>query len=154
MCVPHTGKPLTREQLIPEIGAFMMAGFDTSSHTIAWCLFTLATHPDAQERVRGELRERGLLVEPGVWLLRACVRVCVCVDGSVWQQCAARSYVERCTKMYKHVEHKHVEHVRLSLFFSSKAHATQHRHVAYDRSTGTNPFTCRDISVSLVRNLA
>jgi hypothetical protein len=32
------GRPLTKEQLLPEIGAFIMAGFDTSSHTIAWCL--------------------------------------------------------------------------------------------------------------------
>jgi cytochrome P450 len=32
------GKPLTKEQLLPEIGAFILAGFDTSSHTIAWCL--------------------------------------------------------------------------------------------------------------------
>jgi cytochrome P450 len=32
------GKPLTKQQLLPEIGAFILAGFDTSSHTIAWCL--------------------------------------------------------------------------------------------------------------------
>ena len=35
---PETGRPLTKEQLLPEIGAFVLAGFDTSSHTIAWCL--------------------------------------------------------------------------------------------------------------------
>lgn len=35
---PATGELLTRDQLVPEIGAFMMAGFDTASHTIAWCL--------------------------------------------------------------------------------------------------------------------
>lgn len=35
---PIAGKPLTKEQLLPEIGAFILAGFDTSSHTIAWCL--------------------------------------------------------------------------------------------------------------------
>jgi cytochrome P450 len=35
---PSTGLPLTKEQLLPEIGAFILAGFDTSSHTIAWCL--------------------------------------------------------------------------------------------------------------------
>jgi cytochrome P450 len=37
MCCP-AGKPLTKQQLLPEIGAFILAGFDTSSHTIAWCL--------------------------------------------------------------------------------------------------------------------
>lgn len=56
-----TGQPLTREQLIPEIGAFMMAGFDTSSHTIAWCLFTIATHLEVQREVCRELKEAGLL---------------------------------------------------------------------------------------------
>jgi hypothetical protein len=25
-----------------------MAGFDTSSHTVVWCLYALATHPEAQ----------------------------------------------------------------------------------------------------------
>jgi cytochrome P450 len=35
---PSQGKPLSKEQLLPEIGAFILAGFDTSSHTIAWCL--------------------------------------------------------------------------------------------------------------------
>lgn len=30
------GQLLSREQLVPEIGALMMAGFDTSSHTVAW----------------------------------------------------------------------------------------------------------------------
>lgn len=35
---PLPGLPLTKEQLLPEIGAFILAGFDTSSHTIAWCL--------------------------------------------------------------------------------------------------------------------
>lgn len=33
-----TGKLFSRNEMIPEIGALMMAGFDTSSHTIAWCL--------------------------------------------------------------------------------------------------------------------
>lgn len=39
--LPHllpAGQPLTKQQLLPEIGAFILAGFDTSSHTIAWCL--------------------------------------------------------------------------------------------------------------------
>jgi cytochrome P450 len=32
------GQPLSREQLIPEVGVLMVAGYDTSSHTIAWTL--------------------------------------------------------------------------------------------------------------------
>lgn len=58
---PKTGKPLTKEQLLPEIGAFTMAGFDTSSHTIAWCLYTISAHPDIQLRLKAELASTGLL---------------------------------------------------------------------------------------------
>eukprot|EP00877_Chromochloris_zofingiensis_P012409 jgi/Chrzof1/7421/Cz02g23030.t1 len=58
---PKTGKPLTKEQLLPEIGAFILAGFDTSSHTIAWCLFAIASHPEVQRRIKSELGSAGLL---------------------------------------------------------------------------------------------
>eukprot|EP00878_Enallax_costatus_P000623 GHUV01000725.1.p1 GENE.GHUV01000725.1~~GHUV01000725.1.p1 ORF type:complete len:552 (+),score=175.13 GHUV01000725.1:213-1868(+) len=58
---PATDKPLTKEQLLPEIGAFILAGFDTSSHTIAWCLFNIAAHPDVQMKIKNELSATGLL---------------------------------------------------------------------------------------------
>lgn len=60
---PATGKPLTKEQLLPEIGAFILAGFDTSSHTIAWCLFNVAAHPDVQLKIKNELSSVGLLFQ-------------------------------------------------------------------------------------------
>mmetsp|Transcript_38956 Transcript_38956/g.86652 ORF Transcript_38956/g.86652 Transcript_38956/m.86652 type:complete len:374 (+) Transcript_38956:2712-3833(+) len=43
----------------------MMAGFDTSSHTIAWCLYALATNPAVQDKVERELQRAGLLGENG-----------------------------------------------------------------------------------------
>jgi cytochrome P450 len=58
---PATGKPLTKQQLLPEIGAFILAGFDTSSHTIAWCLFNVAANPEVQRRIKSELSAVGLL---------------------------------------------------------------------------------------------
>ncbi|GLC33832.1 hypothetical protein PLESTB_000509600 [Pleodorina starrii] len=58
---PSSGSPLSRSQLVPEIGALMMAGFDTSSHSVAWVLFALASWPEVQQRVRGELEARGLV---------------------------------------------------------------------------------------------
>ncbi|GLI68700.1 hypothetical protein VaNZ11_013179 [Volvox africanus] len=58
-----TGAPLGRDALVPEIGALMMAGFDTSSHSVAWVLFALAAHPEVQRRCRRELAARGLLKE-------------------------------------------------------------------------------------------
>ncbi|MEW5304795.1 MAG: hypothetical protein WDW36_007381 [Sanguina aurantia] len=60
-----TGKPYTREQLIPEIGALMMAGFDTSSHSVAWALFTIASLPHVQHQIHQELQEAGLLGKAG-----------------------------------------------------------------------------------------
>ncbi|EFJ44879.1 hypothetical protein VOLCADRAFT_94927 [Volvox carteri f. nagariensis] len=60
---PVTGAPLGRDALVPEIGALMMAGFDTSSHSVAWVLFALAAHPGAQLRCRQELAARGLVAE-------------------------------------------------------------------------------------------
>eukprot|EP00198_Chlamydomonas_reinhardtii_P014061 XP_001703398.1 cytochrome P450 [Chlamydomonas reinhardtii] len=62
---PRTGELLGRQGLVPEIGALMMAGFDTSSHSVAWALFALAANPEAQQRVRQELDGRGLLRRPG-----------------------------------------------------------------------------------------
>jgi cytochrome P450 family 6 len=34
---------------------FFIAGFETSSNTMAFCLYELALHPDIQERVRTEI---------------------------------------------------------------------------------------------------
>ncbi|KAG2497951.1 hypothetical protein HYH03_004213 [Edaphochlamys debaryana] len=62
---PKTGELLTKPKLVPEIGALVMAGFDTSSHSVAWALFCLASHPQAQEEARRELASRGLAKEPG-----------------------------------------------------------------------------------------
>ena len=43
---PATGKPLDDGQLRAEIGTFMAAGFETTSHAITWCLTMLAS-PEA-----------------------------------------------------------------------------------------------------------
>lgn len=41
-CAPHpirlVGKTLTPEGLAPEVGLYVMAGFETTASTIAWCL--------------------------------------------------------------------------------------------------------------------
>jgi cytochrome P450 family 6 len=34
---------------------FFIAGFETSSNTMAFCLYELAMHPDMQERVRADI---------------------------------------------------------------------------------------------------
>jgi cytochrome P450 family 6 len=34
---------------------FFIAGFETSSNTMAFCLYEMALHPDMQERVRADI---------------------------------------------------------------------------------------------------
>jgi len=58
---PEGRRLLPRARFMAETGAMMMAGFDTSSHTAGWVLLALASHPDAQRRVKGELGSAGLL---------------------------------------------------------------------------------------------
>ena len=35
---PATGQPLSDERLLPEIATLLIAGFDTSAHTMSWTL--------------------------------------------------------------------------------------------------------------------
>ncbi|GAB4815789.1 hypothetical protein N2152v2_002835 [Parachlorella kessleri] len=58
---PFTGAPLSNERLLPEIATFFIAGFDTTGHTMAWTLYLLSRHPEAEARVCQELEEHGLL---------------------------------------------------------------------------------------------
>ncbi|KAK7035395.1 hypothetical protein VNI00_011926 [Paramarasmius palmivorus] len=43
------------EDLLNNINTFMFAGSDTSSLTVTWLLYLLATHPEVQSRLRNEL---------------------------------------------------------------------------------------------------
>ncbi|KAL4859962.1 Cytochrome P450 4V2 [Chlorella vulgaris] len=61
---PHTGKPLSDDRILPEIATFFIAGMDTTAHTIAWTLYLLAQHPEAEEQLCRELDELGLLATP------------------------------------------------------------------------------------------
>lgn len=47
---------LTVEEIAAETYVFFMAGFETSSNTLAFCLYELALHPEIQQRGRNEIR--------------------------------------------------------------------------------------------------
>ncbi|KAH9917869.1 cytochrome P450 [Epithele typhae] len=48
---------LTDEELIAQVSTFILAGMDTTSNALSRTLHLLATHPDAQDRLRAEIVE-------------------------------------------------------------------------------------------------
>mmetsp|Transcript_29305 Transcript_29305/g.64847 ORF Transcript_29305/g.64847 Transcript_29305/m.64847 type:complete len:554 (-) Transcript_29305:627-2288(-) len=57
---PATGQLLSESRLLPELGVFMFAGYDTTNSGIGWVVYTLACFPEVQARVYEELVEAGL----------------------------------------------------------------------------------------------
>ena len=50
-----TGEGLTDEQIISESIGFFFAGHETTADTLAWTIYLLSTHPEAQARVQAEV---------------------------------------------------------------------------------------------------
>uniref|UniRef100_A0A1I8PTZ9 Cytochrome P450 n=1 Tax=Stomoxys calcitrans TaxID=35570 RepID=A0A1I8PTZ9_STOCA len=46
---------LTLEQITAQVFSFLIAGFETSSSTMSFCLYELARHPDIQDKLREEI---------------------------------------------------------------------------------------------------
>ncbi|MFC9854416.1 cytochrome P450 [Streptomyces prasinus] len=53
----ETGQPLTSHQISSEILTLAVAGTETTASVLSWALYELARHPDAEDRVLGELDE-------------------------------------------------------------------------------------------------
>jgi cytochrome P450 len=51
---PQTGQRFDTEEMVDQVAIFFLAGHETSASALAWALYLLATHPDAQTRVAEE----------------------------------------------------------------------------------------------------
>lgn len=53
---PLTGDRFATAEMVDQVAIFFLAGHETSASALAWALYLLATHPEAQDRVVEEAR--------------------------------------------------------------------------------------------------
>ncbi|MDP2082901.1 MAG: cytochrome P450 [Pseudotabrizicola sp.] len=51
---PQTGQRFDTQEMVDQVAIFFLAGHETSASALAWALYLLATHPEAQARVAAE----------------------------------------------------------------------------------------------------
>ena len=51
---PQSGKTFTTEEMVDQVAIFFLAGHETSASAMAWALYLLALHPQAQDQVAAE----------------------------------------------------------------------------------------------------
>jgi cytochrome P450 len=59
---PETGETFDTEEMVDQVAIFFLAGHETSASALAWALWLLAAHPQAQARVAEEAR--AFMAEP------------------------------------------------------------------------------------------
>lgn len=52
---PDTGAPMTDEQIVDNLGTFLLAGHETTAKALTWTLYLLARAPEWQDRLRAEI---------------------------------------------------------------------------------------------------
>lgn len=62
---PMTGRQFSSEEMVDQVAIFFLAGHETSASALAWALYLLATHPDAQDRAAAEGASLGPVPEFG-----------------------------------------------------------------------------------------
>ena len=53
----ETQNGLERGEIITDVVGFVLAGYETTSTTLAFATYLLATHPEVQERLANEIHE-------------------------------------------------------------------------------------------------
>ncbi len=56
---PETGQTFGVDEMVDQVAIFFLAGHETGAAALAWALYLLASHPEAQERVAGETAALG-----------------------------------------------------------------------------------------------
>ncbi|WP_422072949.1 cytochrome P450 [Tranquillimonas rosea] len=51
---PETGETFSTAEMVDQVAIFFLAGHETSASALAWALYLVATHPEAQDRVAAE----------------------------------------------------------------------------------------------------
>ncbi|WP_226780673.1 cytochrome P450 [Oceaniglobus trochenteri] len=59
---PETGDTFSAAEMVDQVAIFFLAGHETSASALAWALYLLATHPEAQEKVAQE--SQSFLADP------------------------------------------------------------------------------------------
>lgn len=49
---------LSEEEMVSQMSAFTLAGHETTANTITWMLWELSKHPDYQDKMRAEIRQK------------------------------------------------------------------------------------------------
>lgn len=60
------GTPLSDEQIVAEIGTFLMGGLETTAHSLSFTLYCIATNPGVQEAILQELIQNNLIPTAGL----------------------------------------------------------------------------------------
>lgn len=53
---PDTGAPMSDEELVDNLGTFLLAGHETTAKALTWTIYLLARAPEWQQRVRDEVQ--------------------------------------------------------------------------------------------------
>lgn len=57
--------PAVPLHLSSQVAAFLVAGFESTAHSVSWALYEIARHPEVQQKLAAELEGAGLLWRPG-----------------------------------------------------------------------------------------